>query len=40
MTTKSSSSDVYAPNFNRETISDEDLIRGLLLAPGAGAASD
>ena len=36
MATKRSSSDVYAPNYNREPISDEDLIRGFILALGAG----
>ena len=36
MVSKSSSSEVSAPNFNRESISDEDLIRGFLLALGAG----
>ena len=36
MVTKRSSSDVNAPNFNREPISDEDLIRGFILALGAG----
>ena len=35
MVSKSSSSDVSAPNFNR-VISDEDLIRGFILALGAG----
>ena len=34
---RTSSSDVSAPNLNRESISDEDLIRGFLLALGAGA---
>ncbi len=36
MVSKSSSSDVSAPNFNREPISDEDVIRGLILALRAG----
>ena len=36
MSTETSSSDVSAPNFNRESISDEDLIRGFILALGAG----
>ena len=36
MVSKSSSSDVSAPNFNREPISDEDVIRGFILALGAG----
>ena len=40
MAAKSSSSDVYAPNYNRESISDEDLIRGFLLALGAGGRKD
>jgi len=35
-----SSSDVYAPNFGRETISDEDLIRGFLLALDAGGRKE
>ncbi len=36
MVSQSSSSDVIAPNFNREPISDEDVIRGFILALGAG----
>ena len=36
MASKTSSSDVYAPNYGPEKISDEDLIRGFLLALGAG----
>ena len=36
MASTRSSSDVYAPNFNAETVPDEDLIRGFLLALGAG----
>ena len=36
MTTKTSRSDVSAPNSNREQISDKDLIRGFILALGAG----
>ena len=36
MATKTSSSDVSAPNSNREIISDDDLIRGFVLALGAG----
>ena len=36
MVTKRSSSDVSAPNYTREPISDEDLIRGFILALGAG----
>ena len=36
MISKSSSPDVGALNFGRESISDEDLIRGFILALGAG----
>ena len=36
MLTKSSSSDVCAPNFNGDSITDEDLIRAFILALGAG----
>ena len=36
MTISSSSSDFNAPNFTHESISDEDLIRGFILALGAG----
>ena len=36
MVAKRSNSDVSAPNFTREPISDVDLIRGFLLALGAG----
>ena len=36
MVARTSSSDVNAPNFNRESISDRDLIRGFILALGAG----
>ncbi len=36
MVAKRSSSDVYAPNSNRESISDDDLIRGFVRALGAG----
>jgi hypothetical protein len=36
MVSKTSSSDVYAPNVSPEPISDEDLIRGFILALGAG----
>ncbi len=36
MVTKRSSSDVNAPNFIPEPISDGDLIRGFILALGAG----
>ena len=35
MVFKTSSLDVYAPAFCREPISDEDLIRGFILALGA-----
>jgi hypothetical protein len=35
MVSKTSSSDVNAPNYGRESISDEDLIRGFILALGA-----
>ena len=37
MVFKSSSSDVSAPNYQGESISDEDLIRGFILALGAAA---
>ena len=40
MVSKSSSSEVSAPNFNRESISDEDLIRGFLLALRAGGRKE
>ena len=40
MVSKSSSSDVSAPNFIREPISDEDLLRGFLLAMGAGGRKE
>ena len=36
MVSKSSSSDVSAPNYGPEPISDDDLIRGFILALGAG----
>ena len=36
MVSETSSSDVSVPNFSREAISDEDLLRGFLLALGAG----
>lgn len=36
MVAKTSSSDVNAPNINRESISDRDLNRGFILALGAG----
>lgn len=40
MVAKPSSSDVYAPNYNREPISDDDLIRGFTLALGAGGRKE
>ena len=40
MVSKTSSSDVSAPNFNHEPISDDDLIRGFLLALGAGGRKE
>lgn len=40
MVPSTSSSDVNAPNYNREPISDEDLIRGFLLALGAGGRKE
>ena len=36
MISKTSSSDVNAPNNHAEPISDEDLTRGFILALGAG----
>ena len=36
MVFQSSSSDVNAPKFNREPISDDDLTRGFILALGTG----
>ena len=36
MASKSSSSDVSAPNYSSEPLSDDDLIRGFTLALGAG----
>ena len=36
MASQSSKSDVTTPNFKREPISDEDVIRGFILALGAG----
>ena len=36
MASKSSSSDVRAPNYSSEPLSDDDLIRGFTLALGAG----
>ncbi len=36
MVSQSSSSDISTPNFSREPISDEDVIRGFILALGAG----
>ena len=35
MVSKTSSSDISAPNFGREPISDEDIIRGFILDLGA-----
>ena len=40
MNTKRASSHVYAPNISPESISDEDLIRGFLLALGAGGRKE
>ena len=40
MISKTSSSDVNAPNLNREPISDDDLIRGFILALGAGGRKE
>ena len=40
MISRSSSSDVCAPHFSGESISDEDLIRGFLLALGAGGRKE
>ena len=39
MATKSSSSDVSAPDYNPEPTSNQDLIRGFLLALGAEGVS-
>ena len=36
MASKSASSDVSAPNYSSEALSDDDLIRGFTLALGAG----
>lgn len=36
MVSKSSRSDITTPNFKREQVSDEDVIRGFILALGAG----
>jgi len=33
---QSSRSDITTPNFKREQVSDEDMIRGFILALGAG----
>ena len=40
MNAKRASSHVYAPNYSPESISDEDLIRGFLLALGAGGRKE
>ena len=40
MSNKPSSLDVYAPNFGREPISNDDLIRGFELALGASGRKD
>ncbi|MCZ6867244.1 MAG: hypothetical protein O7E55_07945, partial [Chloroflexi bacterium] len=40
MYTESSRSHISAPNFNREPISDHDLIRGFELALGASGRRD
>ena len=39
MASKSSSSDVSAPNYSSEALSDDDLIRGFTLALGLEVAS-
>ena len=36
MVPRSSRSDITTPNFKREQVSDEDVIRGVILALGAG----
>lgn len=36
MVSQSSSSDISTPKIRREPVSDEDVIRGFILAPGAG----
>ena len=36
MVSQSSRSDITTPNFKREQVSDEDVIRGFILALGAG----
>ena len=36
MVSQSSRSDITTPNFKREQVSDEDMIRGFILALGAG----
>ena len=36
MVSRSSRSDITTPNFKREQVSDEDVIRGFILALGAG----
>ena len=40
MVSGTSSPDVDAPNFNRESISDDDLICGLILALEAGGRKE
>ena len=40
MAFKSSSSDVSAPNYSSEPLSDDDLIRGFTLALGAGGRKE
>ena len=40
MVSRTSSSDVNAPNYTREPISDDDLIRGFILALGAGGRKE
>ena len=40
MASKSSSSDVSAPNYSSEPLSDDDLIRGFTLALGAGGQKE
>ena len=40
MASKPSSSDVSAPNYSSEALSDDDLIRGFTLALGAGGRKE